>query len=63
VLPHPPNSPYLALSDYCLFFPLKNSIPYKKFGSLNVTKNRFDQYSVDKSKEFWKNDITRFPER
>jgi histone-lysine N-methyltransferase SETMAR len=31
VLPHPPYSPDLASSDYCLFSPLKDAIYGKKF--------------------------------
>ncbi|KOX73116.1 Histone-lysine N-methyltransferase SETMAR [Melipona quadrifasciata] len=44
VLPHPPYSPDLAPSDYCLFLSLKNSLRGESFKSISEIKTHLDEY-------------------
>ena len=48
VIPHPPYSPDLALSDYHLFRSLQNHLNGKTFDSNEAVKNEFIQFSASK---------------
>ncbi|GBP05888.1 Probable histone-lysine N-methyltransferase Mes-4 [Eumeta japonica] len=54
VLPHPPYSPDIALSDYHLFLSMADALSEQWFISYEDTKNWVDSWIASKDKEFFR---------
>ena len=63
VMPHPPYSPDLALSDYYLFRSLQNHFNGKKFVSNKAVKNELIQFFTSKNQTFYESGIVKLTER
>ena len=63
LLPHPPYSPDLALSDYWLFADLKKMIQEKRFGSDKEVIAETEAYFEAKDKLFYKHGIEKLEKR
>ena len=59
LLPHPPYSPDLAPSDYCLFLDLQG----KRFGSNDEVMAETEAYFEMKDKSFFKHGIEKLEKR
>ena len=62
VMPHPPYSPDLALSDNHLFRSLQNHLNGKTFDS-NEVKNELIQFFASKNQTFYESGIMKLTER
>ncbi|GBP38937.1 Mariner Mos1 transposase [Eumeta japonica] len=63
VLPHPPYSPDIVLSDYNLFQSMAHALSEQWFPSYEDTKNWVDSWIASKDKEFFRLGIRTLPER
>ncbi|GBP63814.1 Mariner Mos1 transposase [Eumeta japonica] len=63
VLPHPPNSPDIALFDYHLFRSMAHVLREQRFTSYQDTKNCVDSWIASKDKESFRLGIRMLPER
>ena len=63
VILHPPYSPDLAPSDYCLFQSLQNSLNGKTFNDDAAVKSHLVQFIADKDQKFYEGGIMKLPER
>ncbi|GBP78131.1 Mariner Mos1 transposase [Eumeta japonica] len=63
VLPHPPNSPDFAPTDYQLFRSMAHALSEQRFTSYEDTKNWVDSRIASKDKEFFRLGIRTLPER
>ncbi|GFU89197.1 histone-lysine N-methyltransferase SETMAR [Trichonephila clavipes] len=61
VLMHPPYSPDLAPSNYCLFLALQNFLSYKKLGSREDCENRLLEFLANKDQDYYERDIMKIP--
>ena len=57
LLPHPPNTPDLAPSDYWLFADVKRMLQGKRFGSNEKMISETEAYFEAKDKSFYKKGI------
>jgi hypothetical protein len=62
ILPHPPYSPDLALSDYHLFCSLSNNLHGVSFNDTEL-QNWLDNFFMAKQADFLKCGIGNLPER
>ena len=53
VIPHPPYSPDLAPSDFCLFPKLKTNLPGRNFGSSEIVMHAVNEYLGDQNEGFY----------
>ncbi|GBP49016.1 COP9 signalosome complex subunit 8 [Eumeta japonica] len=63
VLPHPPYSPDIALSDYHLFWSMAHTLSEQRLTLYEDTKNWVDSWIASKYKEFCRLGIQTLPER
>jgi len=63
ILPHPPYSPDIALSDYHLIRFLQNSLHGKHFVSEEAVKQHLEQFFAEKDRKFFEQGIIKLPER
>ncbi|UYV77256.1 SETMAR [Cordylochernes scorpioides] len=63
VLPHPPYSPDIALSDYHMFRSMTHSLAEQHFTSYEEAKNWVDVWIASKDEEFFRHGIRMLPER
>ena len=63
VLPYPPYSLDLALSDYFLFRSLQNSLNGKNFNNDDDIKSYLIQFFANKNQKFYERGIMMLPER
>ena len=63
VLIHPPYSPDIARSGFCLFRSLHNSLNGKNFSSLEDCKRHVEQFFAQKDKKFWETPINMFKKK
>ena len=63
VMPHPPCSPDLALSNYQLFRSLQNHLNGKIFDSNGALKNKLIQFFASKNQTFYESGILKLTER
>ena len=63
LLPHPPNSPDLAPSDYWLFTDLKRMLQGKRFGSNEEVISETEVYFVSKNELLYKKGIELLEKR
>ena len=63
LLPHPPYSPDLAPSDYCLFADLKKMLLGKRFYSNEEVSTKTNAYFEAKDKSFYKKGIEMLEKR
>jgi len=63
VLPHPPYSPVIALSDYHLFRSMTHGLSEQHFTSYEDTKNCIDDWIASKAEVFFRRGIHVLPER
>ena len=59
VMPHPPHSPDLALSDCHLFRSLQKHLNGKTFDSNEAVKNEFIQFFASKNQTFYESEIVK----
>ncbi|GFW22771.1 histone-lysine N-methyltransferase SETMAR [Trichonephila clavipes] len=62
-MPHPPYSPDLAPSDYCLFRSLQKFLDGKTFTSNEEVNNLLGQFFASKDQKFYERGIMLLPER
>jgi len=53
VIPHPPYSPDLALSDFCLFRPMKNGLCGQHFPSYDTVVQAVKQWATSTGADFY----------
>ena len=63
VLPHPPYSPDLATSDFCLFQNRKIDLRGRKFGSNESVIGAFDEYLWGQEEGFYFEVICKLEQR
>ncbi len=63
VLPHPPYSPDLAPSDYCLFRSLQHHIRDMEFKTFGEVQNAVEEFFSLKNPDFYSNGIFSLPQR
>ena len=63
MLPHPPYSPDLALSDFYLFRSLQNSLRGITFDSDEAVNQHLVQFFADKDRSFYERGIMKLTER
>ena len=63
VLPHPPYSPDIALSDYHLFRTMTHDLSEQHFTSYEDTKNCIDDWIASNDEAFFRCGIHMLPER
>ena len=63
VLPHPPYSPDLALTDYHLFRSMSNHLSGLTFENENSIATWIEEFFDQKSPSFFKHGIDKLPER
>jgi hypothetical protein len=62
-VPHPPDSPDFAPTDYPLFCSLSNHLREKKFDDENDLKMDLLKFFGQKSQDFYEHGILSLPER
>ena len=63
VLPHPPYSPDMAPSDFCLFPKLKSNLRGTQFGSNEGVIAAVNEYLEDQEKDFYLDGISKLEQR
>lgn len=63
VLPHPPYSPNVTPSDYCLFRSMEYVHREKKFRTATAIKFAFEDHFTSKSPSFYKKRMESLPKR
>ncbi|XP_055698617.1 histone-lysine N-methyltransferase SETMAR-like [Phlebotomus papatasi] len=63
IMPHPPYSPDIALSDYHLFRSLQNNLNGKKIKNVEDVKNHLDTFFNEKPRNFYESGIRKLVER
>lgn len=63
VVPHPPYSPDIAPSDYCLFRALKLHLRQKKFENYEQIRDNIAEFFDHQPPAFWEHGIMSLPER
>ena len=63
VLPHPPYSPDMAPSDFCLFPKLKSNLRGTQFGSKEGVIAAVNEYLDDQEKDFYFEGISMLEQR
>jgi histone-lysine N-methyltransferase SETMAR len=63
ILPHPPYSPDLAPSDYCLFSDLQRHLQGKEFQTVDEVENELKLYLASKPRQFYTDCIHRLLDR
>jgi hypothetical protein len=53
ILPHPPNFPDLAHSDFYLFLKLKTKLRVRRFGSIEGVMIAVNECLEDQNREFY----------
>lgn len=61
VLPHPPYSPDVAPSDYCLFRSMARSLKGIEFANYEEVKNWLDEWIEQKPQDFFMDGIQKLP--
>jgi hypothetical protein len=63
MLPHPPYSPDLTSSDFHLFWPLKDALRGRHFGSDEEVKEAVHDWLMQQPKDFFSRGIYAFEGR